>query len=509
MRKSGMGLAAIFAIAAMGTAQAVHLDANGRGQVLLYPYYTVNNGQQTLLSVTNTSAFPQMAQVNLREGYNGRDTLQFKIYLAPFDSWNATMFALSDAGIASEGAGILTRDSSCTVPSFSSDGTSVGGTPYVRLRDVGYTFPGDGGPTTLTRTREGYLEVIALANLGEPFAGYISHGSPGNWLSAPTGCSQVTPSLIPNDALSTPAGGLVGSVGYINVGQGTYLASRAEALAGFTSIPLLNSFGSSPALNAVNDGAGPLGLQATAHVVGPDGTTRDYRYPGSASTSRRVDAVSAALMAEQVYNEYQVSPGLAANSDWMVTFPTKPFYTDPALSGSVVALEPFVYLFSQEVIIERTVLNGPGQSCVRVYARKFNNDSRTNDPIAPPDARTQSPSMLPLCTVVNSISLGDRDSGPSFVLGSNLVTHLDPGFTSGWMNLKLDPSIDEVVGAEGHRLGASEQGDRLRGLPAIGFWASNIVNGNLIGGVLANYATTVRHVTSSACVKADSGAPCD
>ena len=52
MSKSGIGWAAMLAIAAMGSAQAVNLDINGRGQVLLYPYYTVNKGQQTLISVT-------------------------------------------------------------------------------------------------------------------------------------------------------------------------------------------------------------------------------------------------------------------------------------------------------------------------------------------------------------------------------------------------------------------------------------------------------------------------
>ena len=59
MSKSGIGWTAMLAIAAMGSAQAVNLDINGRGQVLLYPYYTVNKGQQTLLSVTNTATLAQ------------------------------------------------------------------------------------------------------------------------------------------------------------------------------------------------------------------------------------------------------------------------------------------------------------------------------------------------------------------------------------------------------------------------------------------------------------------
>ena len=48
-------LAGIGALSAAGAAQAVNLNPDGLGQVLLYPYYTVNAGQGTLLSVVNTT----------------------------------------------------------------------------------------------------------------------------------------------------------------------------------------------------------------------------------------------------------------------------------------------------------------------------------------------------------------------------------------------------------------------------------------------------------------------
>jgi len=41
------GLAGIAGIA--GTAQAVNLNPDGLGQVLIYPYYTTNGGNDTLL----------------------------------------------------------------------------------------------------------------------------------------------------------------------------------------------------------------------------------------------------------------------------------------------------------------------------------------------------------------------------------------------------------------------------------------------------------------------------
>ena len=47
------GLAGVAGIA--GTAQAVNMNPDGLGQVLIYPYYTANMGNQTLLSVVNTT----------------------------------------------------------------------------------------------------------------------------------------------------------------------------------------------------------------------------------------------------------------------------------------------------------------------------------------------------------------------------------------------------------------------------------------------------------------------
>jgi hypothetical protein len=47
------GLAGAAGIA--GSAQAVNVNPDGLGQVLLYPYYTTNNGNQTIVSVVNTT----------------------------------------------------------------------------------------------------------------------------------------------------------------------------------------------------------------------------------------------------------------------------------------------------------------------------------------------------------------------------------------------------------------------------------------------------------------------
>ena len=48
-------------------ANAVNLNPRGLGQVLIYPYYTVNGGQNTLLSLVNTTAHAKALKLHFRE----------------------------------------------------------------------------------------------------------------------------------------------------------------------------------------------------------------------------------------------------------------------------------------------------------------------------------------------------------------------------------------------------------------------------------------------------------
>ena len=488
-------------------AEAVHLDIGGRGQVLLYPYYTVNNHQQTLVSLTNTSSVAQAAKVRFNEGYNGRPVLDFNLFLSPFDSWTATVFALRDAGVDSDGAAILTRDTSCIAPLFAEEGTSVNGTPYAAFREFAYRTPDDGGPYTIDRTREGSIEIISMSNVAAPLASAIAHGSNG---SPPTGCALVR-NLQPGDVgvQSTPSGGLMGAVSIINGGQGTYLSARAEALGGFTGVGIFTYPGSIfPDLALVNDGAGNLANQATAHVFDANGKAQALTYPGPDSRSRRVDAVSAVLMADRIYNEYQISPALGAASDWVVTMPTKPFYVDTLYIGDVTpsAIPPFYYVY------DGWIGGGLGRFSPTKFSRLLYSREGIESIVAsgcgwicPPGHPSPS-----LTTTVNVIPINTNVVTESSVLGSRLVSTIprNPGerifSDSGWMRVNLDTAFLEL-----HALLPSAEGKVLRGLPVIGYWASNIVNNNIGNGVLANYAAAVRHATSVTCVKESDGSPCD
>jgi len=83
------GLAGAAGIAA--TAQAVNLNPDGLGQVLVYPYYTANDGNTTILSVVNTTDNAKAVKVRFLEGFNSREVLDFNLYLSHHDVWVAAI----------------------------------------------------------------------------------------------------------------------------------------------------------------------------------------------------------------------------------------------------------------------------------------------------------------------------------------------------------------------------------------------------------------------------------
>ncbi len=95
----------------VGSAQAVNINPDGLGQVLIYPYYTVNNGNITLLSVVNTTENAKAVKVRFTEGQNTREVLDFNLYMSAWDVWTAALYLNAD-GVPE----LSTSDTSCTVP---------------------------------------------------------------------------------------------------------------------------------------------------------------------------------------------------------------------------------------------------------------------------------------------------------------------------------------------------------------------------------------------------------
>jgi hypothetical protein len=123
MKRTSMTTAIVAGIAGVAgisnMANAVFLNPDGIGSVLVYPYYTVNGGNGTFVSVVNTTNEGKAVKVRFLEAYNSREVLDFNLYLSPFDVWVAAV-----APNAAGGASVFTNDNSCTVPAIPTGGAA-------------------------------------------------------------------------------------------------------------------------------------------------------------------------------------------------------------------------------------------------------------------------------------------------------------------------------------------------------------------------------------------------
>lgn len=501
-------------------ASAVNLNPDGLGQVLIYPYYTVNsNGSgenlSTLFSVVNTTDQGKAIKVRFVEGYNSREVRDFHVYLSPYDVWTAGVFKIP----GQEQANLTTNDNSCTVPAIKNAavGGAIGaladGTKYVKFSNALFD---DGGPTGLARTREGHFEIIEMGVVGNVDG--TGAGTAKNSIKAithvagvPFNCSQVIGAWVgtpagywttdPTIDISSPTGGLFGSALLVDIANGVSAGYSADAIDGFYGDPanlranLHQPPGSlAPSLASAQTIPG----SATAYVF-DNGKLIQASYGPGVAAGRNLDAVSALFMQNNLFNEYVIGGIAAATTDWVVTFPTKKYYVDPLIVGST-AIQPFVNVFD-------------GTSDVQVGLFPFDREegnpssctgSDVDNPncgvcFSPCDENTFNPPTLSYeAQIISFQSAADFTAdATSPVLGSQLASNVDVGadfLTQGWMRLSLDPST------ELHALTASSEGEVFAGLPATGFAMTNYVNGNAAGsGKLANYAGLWHHKGSRSC----------
>lgn len=460
---------------------AVNLNPNGLGQVLVYPYYTVQAGQGTLLSVVNTKDVGKAVKVRFLEAYNGRDVLDFNLFLSPLDVWTANIFALSDAGLPGSGAAIFTVDNSCTAPAFT-QGQLSNGFGYQAFLNYGYTGAyADTGPTTDDRTREGHIQMIAMADVasGSALDVDITHvnGVPPACMSAETDFEEGSSSL-------PPTSGLFGSASIVDVNEGTFYAYNADAIDGFTYVTLASAPGDpQPNLASANDRC--CSTKVTSHVF-VNGDSIASIYPNTSA----IDAVSSLFVAENLYNEYGFTPDGTIATDWVLTFPTKRFYVDPLLVTA--ASPPFEHLFGADE-------SGPGSSCAVTGISIFDREEDRSFPNACgfPECPPGLPS-LGSCLETNVLRFSETS-----VLGSALATeNIYPFSPKGgfvWLSFTW------------HEMNSAENGNVFRGLPVIGFAATRFVN-NFVphaggGYALANYTAAYHHRQTTSCTS-NTGGPC-
>ncbi len=332
-------LAGVGALGVSGAGDAVHVNPNGHGQVLLFPYYTVREAEgrafNTLLSVVNTTGSAKSVKLRFREGRNARETLDLNVYLSAYDIWTGALVPTA------AGAALKTADSSCTTPTqLAAAGREFVNTAYSGLGPTG-TPAWDGSPQDLDRGREGYFEIIEM--------GVITHATVAAWathtesyargdlapavpLAAAVAFNCAALQAMEAGAgmgqyLTAPSGGLYGGATLVNVAQGVAYTANPVALDAFSNVALWSRPGTGlPNLENVT----PKTSTAFASL---EGSPVLVHTAWNLSTHLPADPVSAVLMHDTLVNEYVVD-GLEAEkafgTDWVVTFPTKWSYYAPS-----------------------------------------------------------------------------------------------------------------------------------------------------------------------------------
>ena len=517
MKKNVMTLAVAGAVAASAQAQ-MFVNPDNTGEVLIYPFYSADNGNQTYIHVVNTTDYAKAAKVRILEAENSVEVRDFNLYLSPKDHF---AFAIS---LDESGAGKLeTADNSCTVPAI-----PEGGIEFTNM-----LFANDENGS-LERTLNGYVEIIEMGQFAKGKAAtaagqelqpgwYWDHGTTG----VPNNCAAVV-GLWASDgawyAERTTNGnrGVKGSLtawtGGGLYGMGIIVNPEDGAAVGYDAVAI-DSFVDA-ARSSVSTGAGTSGragaelhyypgstdpglqgndqTEDTSHLFVEGAAVPQTYTKGTRRVSVTLDAVSSLLMAETVSNDYVLDPFFSGNTDWVVTFPTKRLYVKKdTVTASPRAENPFWTEWDTKT------------SCdpyrITVYDRE--EQTPTPDEEQPPFSPytpgvTIDPKVCYEANVFTYTPAGVDAESPILgaepsASGARIQTVVETPYDNGWAEINFNR--DRLVGAYtgGSLMHTLDSGThRMKGLPAVGFSVIAFGNDSVQGGVLANYAAAHEHKTT-------------
>jgi hypothetical protein len=350
-------LASVATTAGVAAATVLEVAPGGIGHSLITPYYTVQGGNMTVLSIVNTDPTNGKAvKVRFRGGSNSDDVLDFQVFMSPNDHWSAAISKNAVTGYAM----LTTADRTCTVPPIPAAGQT-----FTAGRLPAYATATD----LANMTAEGYVEIFNMADIP---VNAVTTGLFQSILHAagvPRNCNatavQVTPltdaataAAAVANGFGVPTTGLFGNWTVINVAQtttysGEMTAVRAAVAAGgangygnyvyspqsaagvgatidtLTADPLLRSAGNAwTAMDAGGNGTGTIaGVAIPAAFYDLPDMSTPYISTGTAPTATSPLAqafnMTTALAVTSLSNEYTNEASLTASTDWTFSMPTR------------------------------------------------------------------------------------------------------------------------------------------------------------------------------------------
>lgn len=501
MKKNILSLAVASGVAglAVSAQAAMYVNPEGTGEVLLFPYYNAQNGNETSMHIVNTTDDAKAVKVRFMEYVNSQEVLDFNLYLSEYDHFSFTIFADPNG----DGAAIITRDNSCTVPALGAEGGSYPG--YTQENADGsitrvqpflpYQYADD-EYNAIQRTMAGHVEVIEMGVLDDEDADLATAFNPESWAThgsdgVPADCaSLVTAFSTGGDWLTNvdkeveaPSGGLYGLANILNGEDASAYGMEPAAIADFWPS------------NATSEHTNPGDVLPSLASGDDDALVPNNGNFYTLAFAEEIDAVSALFMAESISNDVMVNPDLAGETDWVVTFPTRRYYVNAAS-----ATLPFTDPYDADL--------APNNSCesviiTQVDREESQTDPLINGPIFSPAPPTPDASPLPeLCYETNTIAVNGVSAMNTTVSTSDninvAVSVAANAGDEGWQTISFmatgaNNADEHYMEATTATVGGQNtaNGTRINGLPVIGFAAFEYTAGANNYGFVSDHKSSV------------------
>lgn len=478
---------------------AVTVNAGGVGQINVLPYYSVQEGNDTLISITNTDTTRGKAvKVRFRGAEWSDDVFDFQVFLSPGDMWTG---AVTKEGTLAK---MSTSDTSCTLPASINQ-------QFVPIRLQ--------AAAQATGTLEGYVEIITMADIPATGTGagnltanwavtkdlynatkHVANGAPACRTDATAqalleGLTQdnvLTPAVAPQvNWMVPPTSALTSYATIINVPTSKAFTFPATALV--EDAPVKQYFEQSNNALAFNTALTSDNIfAAIAANGGADVPMYQFDMPDLSTPTNAVDTLAvdqrnalATLLARgAVSTEYVTTDSLLASTDVVISQPLRRYfyeYTQNATTGFLTLANSAgveaKYLVNGDVGTVYEPLQGANAAANRIPVgtpRFFDREENTfvgssGIVISPTPPATIAPISLKGEVSVVSIN----NSGlPTGALNASITANdytATGGYANGWTTLST-----------------ASQGTGGGNLPVIGFTAINLFNASA-GSAGTNY----------------------
>ena len=507
MKKSTLALSVAAAIGGFGfvgsasaittvsgaDATSLAVNSGGIGHKLLFPYFSAQGNNATLINITNSDTVNgKLVKVRFRGAGNSDDLYDFQLLLSPGDVFTGSITQAT----ATSGASFSSSDTSCVVPSGAKNNTFL-------------TTRVDPAGDVNAQTREGYIEVLNMADIrpATTLFGLVKHTT-GKPNTAPTCTDTNLDPFLGTDVadvtaaqargMEPPTGGLSGDwvilnqSGTVNAAwSGAATALRATKVVAGLPVNAMGNLVFWPQKDGVPSQAASAALLRTVtadellvqNLVAAG--TRNYDLPdlstpyvvGDLSAADRADKTTYQLAITSLKHQFAADTSATPTfvTDLVISQPTRRYSVGVNYKASSTGINNIATSGTSASAVYRVLTagalpvfynsnntalgtgTGARQVCLTtisapsiasLYDREETTPTSGTSPFVISPANPGSPDKLQICGEASVVTLNQKVEDPSAALGGTVarsnVNFISDGltWTTGWANWNITQATD-------------------------------------------------------------------